>query len=176
MNIALTHASEHYAALSRLTPLLTGEIGLIFSPQEPEQLLPILHTFRPASFARTGNPASRTFTLPAGTLYTRGGEIPIEDDVPVQHSMEPGFRKLGLPTKMNKGKVVLEDEFTVCREGEILGSGQASLLKAFGVVTAEFRVIPVAMWQKEKDKVMVLEQEAADASMEIDMEGIEAET
>jgi len=173
MALALSHAAETNPSLGRLHTHLAGEIGLIFSPQAPSSLLPFLHSFHPASFARTGTAATRTFTVPAGTLYTRGGEIPIEDDVPVQHSMEPGLRKLGLPTRMNKGKVELENEFTICKMGEMLGSGQTTLLKGFGVAMAEFRVRPVAVWKREEG--VVEELEGKEGGMDVDGGGVELE-
>lgn len=77
---------------------------------------------------------------------------------------------------MNKGKVELEAEFTVCREGEILGSGQATLLKAFGVATSEFRIIPVAVWQKEQDTFTICDKDDDVQRMEINEELLEMES
>lgn len=79
-----------------------------------------------------------------------------EEDVPLAHSVEPGLRKLGLPTRLVKGKVELHGEFVVCREGEVLGSGQTTLLKMFGVAMAEFRVGIEAYWERETGEVTVV--------------------
>ena len=81
------------------------------------------------------------------------------------HSVEPLLRKLGVPTKLVKGRVVLEgldgeggpQGFTVCREGEVLGSGQSTLLKMFGVAIAEFRVGVEAYYVRETGEVVVVE-------------------
>ena len=96
--------------------------------------------------------------------------MPIEEDVPMAHSMEPNLRKLGVPTRLVKGKVELDQEYVICREGEILGSGQTTLLKAFGVATAEFRVELRAYWEKETGKVVVLGEGDAGGGMDIDVE------
>lgn len=64
--------------------------------------------------------------------------------MPISHSLEPELRRVGVPTRLEKGKVVLENEYVVCREGEVLDSRQTRLLKLFGVATAEFRVQLVA--------------------------------
>lgn len=67
-----------------------------------------------------------------------------EDDVPMAHSMEPELRKLGVPSRLERGKIILEGEYEVCKEGQVLDSRQTRLLKLFGVATAEFRVQLVA--------------------------------
>lgn len=54
--------------------------------------------------------------------------------------MEPTLRGLGAPTRLIKGRVVLDQAFEVCKEGDVLDSRQTRLLKMFGVQTAEFRV------------------------------------
>lgn len=81
--------------------------------------------------------------------------------------MEPGLRKLGLPTRMNKGKVELDGEFTVCTEGEVLGSGQASLLKTFGVATATFEIKALAVWKREEGVVEELEGKEGEMDVKV---------
>jgi mRNA turnover protein 4 len=78
--------------------------------------------------------------VPSGTVYSRGGELPAADDVPLPHSQEVTVRKWGMPTKLEKGKVVLEAPYTVCKEGQVLNSHQTALLKLFGVAMADFRI------------------------------------
>ena len=158
MAVALGTDSSKEAALnlSLLTPHLTGSVGLLFTPRSPAEILSYFSSFTPLDFARAGTTATRTFTLPAGTVYSCGGEIPIEDDTPLAHGIEPTLRKLGVPSKLVKGRVELENEYVVCREGEVLGSGQTTLLKMFGVVTAEFKVALRAYWSAAKEEVVDL--------------------
>jgi len=172
MAVALGHtsATEPFPGTSLLTSHLKGDIGLLFSPSPPHQIREFFSSYTPADFARAGTTATHTFTLPPGIVYSRGGEISEEEDVPVAHSAEPGLRKLGIPTKLVRGKVVLEGEegFVVCREGEVLGSGQTTLLKMFGVTMAVFSVRVVAVWKRESGEVKVLEEGGGD---EMDVEG-----
>ena len=79
----------------------------------------------------------------------------MEEDVPLAHSAEPGLRKLGLPTRVVKGRVELDADFQVCKEGEVLGSGQTTLLKQFGIALAEFKVEIMAWWERDKGSVEV---------------------
>ncbi|KAI4280130.1 MAG: hypothetical protein L6R38_004676 [Xanthoria sp. 2 TBL-2021] len=150
-------STEPYPATSLLAAHLSGPCGLIFSQRDPQSMLDYLSAFHPVSYARAGTIASYSFTLPSGMLYTRGGEIPITEDVPLAHSLEPTLRKLGLPTRLEKGRVMLDEEFQVCKEGEVLGSGQTTLLKMFGVAMAEFGVEVRAWWVKETGTVEAVE-------------------
>lgn len=155
--LGLTPATEPYPGTALLTPYLEGNVGLLFSPRNLSELLSYFQNFQPADFARAGTIASRTFTIPSGTLYSRGGEIPLEDDVPLAHSSEPNLRKLGMQTRLVKGKIELDSDFVVCREGEVLGSGQTTLLKTFGLATAVFRVGIEAYWARETGIVEAVE-------------------
>ena len=154
--LGLTPATSCQPNTHLLTTHLHNDVGLLFSPVSPPELLAHFEAFRPADYARAGTVANRSFTLPRGVLYSRGGEILAEDDVPLAHSTEPGLRKLGLPTRLVKGKVELDADFQVCREGEVLGSGQTTLLKHFGVAMAEFRVEVVAWWERDTGSVEVV--------------------
>ena len=121
-------------------------------------------------YARSGTIATRSFTLPSGTVYSRAGEIPIEDDVPLAHSIEPMLRKLGVPSRLAKGKIELENEHLVCREGDILGSGATTLLKMFGVAIAEFKVELRAYWSASSGDVIDLgdrQREGVEDGMDI---------
>ncbi|CAI4219421.1 unnamed protein product, partial [Parascedosporium putredinis] len=129
----------------RPRPHIAGQVGLLFTNRSPR-------TWAPTS------PPSTRWTLPApapspraassspGVVYATGGEVPAEYDVPLEHSIEPELRRLGIPTRMIKGKVVLGEEsgegegYTVCKEGETLDSRQTRLLKLFSVCMSEFSV------------------------------------
>ncbi|KAL8908936.1 MAG: hypothetical protein Q9207_000512 [Kuettlingeria erythrocarpa] len=148
-------STEPHPCTSLLSVHLTGPCGLIFSHRDPPTVLSYFTQFHPSSYARAGIIATRSFCIPAGTLYTRAGEIPASEDVPLEHSVEPTLRKLGVPTRMVKGKVELDVPFDVCKEGEVLGSGQTSLLKIFGVAMADFAVEVRAWWIRESGRVEV---------------------
>lgn len=149
-------STEPYPGTSLLHPYLTGAVGLIFTPRDPASIRDYFSSFCPMDYARAGTIATRSFTLPAGTLYSRGGDIDESEDVPVAHSVEPNLRKLGVPTRLVKGKVELDREFEVCKEGDMLGSGQTTLLKMFGVATAEFKVGVKAYWEAATGDVKLL--------------------
>ena len=141
-----------------ISPHLSGDVGLLFTSRPPASVLGYFNSFSRNSFARSGTTASRSFTIPAGTVYSLAGAIPATEDVPLAHSLEPILRKLGVPSRLVKGKIELENEYVVCREGEALGSGQTTLLKMFGVAMAEFKIEVRCWWEKETGNVRTGEE------------------
>lgn len=148
-----------------LSKYLTGNVGLVMTNRPVQEILDYFNNMSHVDFARAGVAATRTFAIPAGIVYGTGGETPAEYDVPLEHTLEPELRRLGVPTRMVKGKVVLGDEdgqgeeYTVCKEGEILDSRQTRLLKMFGVCLSEFRVQVAAFWSAANGEVTEVDAE-----------------
>ncbi|KAH9828169.1 ribosome assembly factor mrt4-like [Teratosphaeria destructans] len=159
--LGTSEEDECASGLSGLSKYLEGVVGLLFTQREPKDVLDYFREYVETDFARAGVKATRTFTVPAGVVHSRGGEVQVEDDVPLPHPMEVQVRKWGMPTRLEKGKVVLAEEFTVAEEGKELNSHQAALLKTFGVAMAEFRVRPVAYWSAATGEVTEVEEEEA---------------
>lgn len=130
-----------------LSPHISGSVALLFTNRTPTEIKEYFSTFTPVDFARAGAVANRTFVIPPGVVYATGGAVPAEHDVPLGHTIEPELRRLGVPTRMVRGKVVLGDVdgqtgegYTVCKEGETLDSRQTRLLKLFDQCLSEFKV------------------------------------
>jgi hypothetical protein len=142
-----TPAEAQAEGINELTPHLHGQVGLLFTNRTPEAITAYFSALSSVDFARAGATATRDFSVPPGIVYATAGEVPIEFDVPLDHSIEPELRRLGVPTRMNKGKIVLGDEsgegsegYSVCKEGDVLDSRQTRLLKMFSVCMSEFKV------------------------------------
>ena len=151
--LGTTSAEEHLPNLAALSSHLNGNVGLFFTNREPKDILEHFANWSETDYARAGVTATQTFTIPAGVVYSRGGELPEDDDVPLPHSLEVTVRKWGMPTKLVKGKVVLDVPYTICKEGEVLNSHQTALLKLFGVAMADFRVDMKAYYSAATEKV-----------------------
>ena len=146
--------SAYQENIHKLSPYLTGNVGLIFTDRTPESIIEHFTEASETDYARAGTPATRTFTIPAGIVFSMGGEIPEENDVPMSHSLEPELRRLKVPTSLVKGKISLQNPYEVCLEGKVLDSRQTRLLKLFGVATAEFRVQLVSYWSAATSEVV----------------------
>lgn len=141
-----TREDEYQPATSQLARHLVGNVGLLFTNREVDSVRAYFTSLAETDFARAGTTATRDFTIPPGPVYASAGEIGVEEDTLLPHTLEPELRKLLVPTSLEKGKVVLNqaDGYQVCREGDVLDSRQTRLLKMFGVEMAEFRVQLVA--------------------------------
>lgn len=153
-----TAEDECMPGVSQLAEFLKGGVGLLCTNRDESEVLKYFDEYVEIDFARAGSEATRSFVVPAGVVYSTAGEQAVEDDVPLPHSLEATVRKWGMPTRLDKGKVMLDQEFDVCEEGKALNSNQTALLKLFGVATAEFRVKVLASWTAGTGEVRVHEQ------------------
>ncbi|KAI9733179.1 MAG: mRNA turnover and ribosome assembly protein [Claussenomyces sp. TS43310] len=144
--LGTTPETSYQPSTHLLSKYLQGNVGLLFTNREPSSIIEHFENYTSTDFARAGTVASRDFIVPAGIVYSMGGEIAESDDVPMAHSLEPELRKLGMPTTLVRGKISLPTEYKVCEEGKVLDSRQTRLLKLFGIATAEFKVKLLAYW------------------------------
>ncbi|KAH8781237.1 ribosomal protein L10-domain-containing protein [Diaporthe sp. PMI_573] len=164
MSRALGNTPEDATAdgIHKLSPHLTGNVALLFTSRPAAEITTYFENFSPVDFARAGAVASRDFVIPAGVVYATGGAVPAEHDVPLGHTIEPELRRLNVPTRMVRGKVVLGEEggegYTVCKEGQVLDSRQTRLLKLFDQCLSEFRVKISAYWESESGLVTEIEE------------------
>lgn len=180
---------EAAPGLGLLTPFLSGEVGLLFTNWEPARIEEYFAGFRAWDYARAGTVAGEGFVIPSGsgglTTTTSSSSSSSLDGAggdPIPVAIEPTLRKLGVPTRIVRGRVVLEGSgddladttastgedaagYVVCRPGDILDSRQTTLLKIFGVRMAEFRVSLLAVWHKADGSVREMGREGVDVMM-----------
>lgn len=159
--LGMTPEDEHLPGLSKLKGFFEGSIGLLCTNRQPSEVLEYFNNYTVIDFARAGAEAPRTVVVPEGVVHSRAGEIAAEDDVPLPHSLEVTVRKWGMPTRLDKGKVMLDGPYTICEEGKVLNSHQTALLKLFGITMAEFRVKVLAYWSAADQDVTVVDEESA---------------
>lgn len=169
MTVALGRSAETacVAGVQKLTGYITGEVGLLMTDRTEEEVREYFAGYSEVDYARAGAVASQAFTVPHGELRTAYGVEGGEDD-PLPLAIEPTLRRLGVPTRIVKGKVCLEEKpeavldmdvdgeeggYRVCKEGDTLDSRQTSILKIFGVRMAEFRMGLRAVFDKETAEV-----------------------
>ncbi|ETI21633.1 hypothetical protein G647_07980 [Cladophialophora carrionii CBS 160.54] len=162
VGLGQTQETEVVPGVSALGPYVKGEVGLLFTDREPSEVEEYFADWLNLDFARSGSTATREVRIPPGEIHTQydveGGE---DDPLPVQ--IEPTLRKLGVPTRLVKGKVALEERpeesmddeegYLVCKEGDTLDSRQTSILKILGVRMSEFRIGLRAVFDKNTSSV-----------------------
>jgi len=132
-----TEEEEYGENLHKLCNLLRGECGILFTNEKTEDVLEYFQNLAQSDFARTGGICTETVILPEGPLPE------------FSHAIEPQLRQLGLPTQLKKGVVTILKEHTVCKEGDVLSSEQARILKLLGKEQAEFRLRMLAVWAND---------------------------
>ncbi|CCK68969.1 ribosome assembly factor MRT4 KNAG_0B05360 [Huiozyma naganishii CBS 8797] len=146
--------SEYKDNIFKLSHCLTGVVGLLFTNEEVNTVKDYFKSYSRSDYSRPNSKAPLDFTIPEGIVYSRGGQIPVEDDVPMVHSMEPTLRnKFHIPTKIKAGKITLEQPFKVCEEGQKLDVTQTLILKQFGIAAAQFKVKVEAYYDNETSKI-----------------------
>ncbi|KAJ3082181.1 mRNA turnover 4 [Quaeritorhiza haematococci] len=138
--LGLTPEEAYRDNLHLLAQKLEGQVGILFTNADVEQVKSYFSTFRSNDYARSGFIATETVTIPAGPV-TRG---PDAEKFP--HNMEPQLRALGMPTKLVVGVVTLDRDYTICEEGDTLTPEQAQLLKHFYNQMAVFHVDLLYHW------------------------------
>lgn len=173
MQVALgrTPETECVPGVVGLQEYMKGEIGLLFTNREPQEIEDYFKTYSELDYARSGAVASQAFRIPAGELHTAYGVEGGEED-PLPMSIEPTLRRLGVPTKIVRGKVFLEERpddamdteegYEVCKEGDVLDSRQTSILKIFGMRMAEFTIDLKAVYNKNIGSVRSLSEMEVD--------------
>jgi len=126
-----------------------GQVGLLFTDSEPQEVTEWFDDFKQPDFARAGNVASRTIILPEGPVMRHHSDPP----EPFPHNEEPQLRKLGLSTSMTRGVPTLSSPHQLCEKGKTLTAEQAQLLKLIGERMVVFRVGLIARWEAASGEV-----------------------
>ena len=155
--------TEVVPGCSKLEAYVKGEVGLLFTDRQVGEVEEYFEGFANLDFARQGAKSMMEVRIPHGEIMTQYGVGGEEDPIPMQ--IEPQLRKLGVPTRVVMGKVVLEemaeeamgidddDGYLVCREGDVLDSRQTGILKILGVRMAEFKMGLRAVFDKAEGTV-----------------------
>lgn len=128
--------------LFQLSPFLTGHCGLLMTNLPKKEVKAYFAGVCEEVYARTGQPASQTCVLPPGPLP----QFP--------HSMFDHLHKLGLPIRLDKGVITLDQEVTVCEEGDTLSAEAAQILRLLDIKLAAFSIELTAHWSDGKAKRM----------------------
>lgn len=146
---------EYLDNAHELSKIIVGDVGLLFTNEEPDVVKSWFSSYVKTDYARSGQVSPIDFVVPEGIVYSTGGQQPIDDDVPLAHSLESTLRQLGMPTRLVKGKIMLSDPYTVCKKGDVLNSKQAQLLKQFGCPCAEFKIKLLGLYSKNSSETEV---------------------
>ena len=126
----------------------------MFTDTEPQEVIDWFTDFQQPDYAREGNIATRTVTLPVGPVLRHHSDPP----EPFPHNEEPQLRKLGLTTSLTKGVPTLSAPHLLCKKGKTLTSEQAQLLKLTGLKLVTFRVRLLSRWDATSGDVIQIKE------------------
>lgn len=132
--LGINDETEYEEGLGQLGRRLKGPVGLFLTSHPVEDTKEWFDTWVKKEYARQGNPATETITLPKGPLLTPYSADGSGDPLP--HSMDPQLRQLGLDTLLVKGVPSLREETVLCKEGEKLSSEKCRILKLLAIQMA----------------------------------------
>ncbi|ETL32059.1 hypothetical protein L916_15275 [Phytophthora nicotianae] len=140
MKLALGRSKEEEYAenLYRLSNDVSGNTGLLFTSKPHDEVMDYFAKLSVSDHPRSGFVATETVTIPEGPLPQFIG------------SMLESLRGLGLPVDLKKGVVVLNQNYTICKPGQTLTPEQAKLLVHFDRKMAEFKLVMLSVWSKDK--------------------------
>lgn len=153
-----TVEEEYKENLHKFSKLANGVSGFLFTNEEVGTVTSYFSAYAKADYSRAKSRSPIDFDIPAGVIYSRGGQIPIEDDVPMSHSLEETLRnKFKIPTKIKSGKITIEEPFHVVSKGEKLDVRKALILKQFGIAASEFKVRVKAYYDGETSEIKTVD-------------------
>mmetsp|Transcript_27321 Transcript_27321/g.43951 ORF Transcript_27321/g.43951 Transcript_27321/m.43951 type:complete len:222 (+) Transcript_27321:19-684(+) len=145
--LGVDEENEYRTGLSYLAKKITGDCGLLFSNRDEKAVTEFFSEYKQAQFARAGSKATRKFVVSAGEVP---GHLPV--------SMEPQLRRLGLPVRIQKGKLEIAADTTVCEEGAKLTAEQCKILEMFDQKMAVFRIKLLGCYSDSSEKFLEYSQ------------------
>jgi len=150
-----TEEDEVQPKLHLVSECITGNCGLFFTSEPADIVLKWFSDYEKSGFAKSGFEATETVELKAGPLTQ------------FVHSMETYLRnKIGMPTILKNGVIMLERDFVVSKKGEAITPAQAQLLKLLGVEMSTFSLALSCVWSDGKFKKFETKYKAQDREKE----------
>jgi len=110
--------------------------GLYFSNLNPKEVMEWFAHYGVDTVPKTGFVATERFVIPKGVL----------DPTQFNHSQEYQLRQLGLPVQLKHGQLIVENDYVVCKRGDILKPQQCRLLSLWDQKQAKFRFVLHGYW------------------------------
>jgi large subunit ribosomal protein L10 len=123
MNLALNDSDK--SNINSLSEHMEGQPALIFTDMNPFKLYKILEESKTQAPAKAGNIAPADIVVPQGDTAFPPGPMLGE------------LQKIGIPAKIDKGKIVITKDKTVVEAGEKITSSVASILTRLEIYPME---------------------------------------
>jgi large subunit ribosomal protein L10 len=135
MNLALAESKK--PKIEELGEHMEGQPALIFTNMDPFKLYKILEDSKTPAPAKPGSIAPSDIVVPKGDTSFKPGPILGE------------IQKVGIPAKIDKGKIVITNDKTIVAEGEVIPRNVASILTRLEIYPMEVGIDLVAVHEEQ---------------------------
>lgn len=139
-NVLMKRAFDK-AGVEQIQDHVEGSVGLIFSNLDPFKLNKKLEKNRQSAPAKAGDIAPRDILVPEGDTPLPPGPVIGE------------LQQAGVPAKIDAGKIVVQEDTTIVKEGEIISSDVAQILARLDIEPMEIGLDLKAAYEEEKEIV-----------------------
>ncbi|RIA90872.1 ribosomal protein L10-domain-containing protein [Glomus cerebriforme] len=139
---------EQALNLSKFSQELVGNGGILFTDEPVDNVSSYFSKTQFEDYARAGAFVDKDIIIPAGKIkYHNTGEY-------VVNTQKPLLEKLGMPVRVEKDSVILDQDYTICKYGDQLTVEQAHMLKQLMFKLAIFRLNPTHYYDKTTNQVI----------------------
>lgn len=135
MSLALNESSK--SNIDALGEHMEGQPALIFTNMNPFKLFKILEASKTAAPAKAGSIAPSDIVVPKGDTAFKPGPILGE------------LQKVGIPAKIDKGKIVITKDKVIVAEGEAVPRDVAGILTRLEIQPMEVGIDLIAAYEDE---------------------------
>lgn len=135
MSLALSESKKENIA--DLEGHMEGQPAMIFTDMNPFKLYKILEASKTDAPAKAGSIAPADIVVPKGDTAFKPGPILGE------------LQKVGIPAKIDKGKIVITNDKTIVAEGETISKEIASMLTRLEIFPMEVGIDLVAAYEDQ---------------------------
>ncbi len=157
IELAIRRAAQELGKpeLEKLVEYIRGGAGILATEMNPFKLYKLLEESKTPAPAKPGVPAPRDVVIPAGPTSIAPGPLVGE------------MQSLGIPARIERGKVSIQKDYTVLKAGEVITAQLARILNALGIEPLEVGLNLLAAY--EDGLVYTPEVLAIDESTYIEM-------
>eukprot|EP00761_Pharyngomonas_kirbyi_P011090 gb/GECH01011114.1/.p1 GENE.gb/GECH01011114.1/~~gb/GECH01011114.1/.p1 ORF type:complete len:309 (+),score=77.20 gb/GECH01011114.1/:1-927(+) len=127
MKKAVQTLTEDYPQLAEIRPLIEGNIGFIFTNEDPAEIREIAESNKVGAPAKPGVVSPINITVPAGNTGQEPGKTAF-------------FQALNIPTKITRGTVEITSNVDILLAGEKVGNSEATLLSMLNILPFSFGI------------------------------------
>ncbi|KZX11427.1 50S ribosomal protein L10 [Methanobrevibacter filiformis] len=120
-----------------LSPFMEGQPAIVFTELNPFRLYKILEDSKTAAPAKAGSTAGSDIIVPAGDTGFEPGPFLGE------------LQQVGVPAKIDKGKIVINKDHVIVKAGEVVSREVASTLTRLDILPMEVGIDLRAVFEEE---------------------------